>query len=174
LAFGRLVKVVHVLVDLLRVDRSRLLSAACCDHHVVQTFSLAAEVTLQVAFEGSLVHVLVVPLDGIDVGICAAQEYLVQHSLFGAHATECLAECEAVLLKRTTDDCFETFAEVARSLRVHVFQQVALVTLLERMLHAGNFERTHRCKDLDEGLLVGAKAFHGFTQCIGSSRHVHI
>jgi hypothetical protein len=49
LTFSGLVEVVHVLVDLLRVDRRRFLSAARSYHHIVETLSLATQIALQVA-----------------------------------------------------------------------------------------------------------------------------
>lgn len=114
-------------------------------------------------------------LDGINVRVRAGQQHLVNLVLFSANATNTLAQNVAVLLKRTSDNGLQTFTEIARCLRVDVLHEVAaLVVPGECGFHTSYLERTHRSQDLDQELLIGAEALHGFTQSVRCLSHVHV
>ena len=174
LTLRRLVKLVHIRINLLRVDGYGLLGPSRSQDHVIQPFSLAAEIALHVALQRALVHVLIVRLNSVDIGIRAGQEYFIKIFLFRAHAVESLTQGVAVLLKWSANDCLEAFSEIRTGLRVNIFHQIALMSLFESILDAFDLKRAHGCQNSNESILVRAKTFHGFAEDVCRARHVDV
>jgi hypothetical protein len=106
----------HGLLDFLRVDGVRVLCAPCRDDHHVHLLRAGAEVALEVGFERALEEFLVFLLNGVHVGVAAADENVVDDDFFGAHAFHGIHEVVAVGYERSASDFDEALFEVAAGL----------------------------------------------------------
>lgn len=117
---------------------------------------------------------MIVRLDGVNVGVCAAQEYFVEEVLLGAYSLESFTQGVAVLLKWSANNRLKAFSEVTAGLRMHIFHEIALFIPFEGIFDTFNLKRAHGRQNLDESLLICTEAFHSFAECRCRARHVHI
>lgn len=124
-AGGGVVQVGDGAVELVRDDRGGLLGAAAGEDHAEEVGGLGREVAADVAVEILAEEAVVLALDGVHVGVGAAEQDVVEDGLVGADALDGVVEDVAVLGEGAADQGLERLAEVARRFRVDVLEQVA-------------------------------------------------
>lgn len=85
-AFGRAVELADVGVDLLREHGRGLFLAVGGEDHGEEAIGFAGEVAAYVGFEGAVEFLLVGDFDGVEVGVGAREEDVVEESLICARA----------------------------------------------------------------------------------------
>lgn len=161
LALGGSVQLHDVGVNLLRNDGSRVLCAVGGqDHHEV-ALRLHAEIALNRLLEAAAEGLVIGLLDGVEVGVGARQQDVVEDELLGAGAAHGVEEVVDVGQERAAGQLQQTTLQVSARFRLDVLNQVTFEVSVEGFADGVDLQRVLVGKDVDQRLFVSAEALHG-------------
>lgn len=172
LALSGGVQGVHVAVDVGLDDGGRVLGARGLQDDLKVAFGLQAQVSFdsrdQILVEG----VSVGRLDGVDVGVGATEEHIIEDAFLGAWTGHAVKECVDVVQQRAPRDGHQALLEPAAGLIFEVGDEVAAVVPSVGIVDGVDLVGVLVGEVGNQGALVGAKAFHGFAESIGGGASV--
>lgn len=167
LALGCGVQSVHVAVNIGLDDRGGVLGACGLQDNFKVALRLQAQVALdsgnQVLAEG----VPVCGLDGVDVGVGAAEEHVVEDTLLGAWASHAVEEGVYVVQERPACDGHKALLEPAAGLVFEIGDEVAAVGACVRFIDGMYLVGVLVGEMGNQGALVCAEAFHRLAEGVG-------
>lgn len=127
LGLGRLVEVHDILVDLLGNDGGAVLGPVGAQYNHEVPLGFHGQVALDHALQRPAKRLMELGLDGVQIGVGAAEQNVVEHRFVGARAFHGVIEQVAVMQQRSLDDGHESLFEIAARLGHDVFLQTPAV-----------------------------------------------
>jgi hypothetical protein len=129
-------------------------------------FCLHAEIAPDGVLKRPAECLLILALDGLEVGIGPAEQHIVQHFLLCAWAAHGVVQGVAVVQERSLDQGDQALLKPAARLREDVLLQTAVEKAVVGRPERLYLEGILGGEDTDQLLLVGAKALHGRSQSL--------
>lgn len=173
LALGRGVQVVDVPVNVGFDHRSRVLGTLRGEHNHEVLLRLHAQVGLHVVFQRfcgvafAAEEASVLALDGVDVGIGASQQHIVEDMFLGAHAGQGIAQQVDVVEEGSADESDEAFLQITARFLADLLQQFAPMDPAVGLFDGCDLPGILGCQDPDQRLLIRAPSLHGLHQQVG-------
>jgi len=129
-AFGGVVEGVNVGFDVLGEHGRAVFLARAGEDHREEALRLEGEIAADVGLEGAVVFGLVGVFDGVDVGVGAPDQHVVEPVLFGASALKGVFESLYIVLEGSPKNGEETLLEVAGCFGLDVILKNATLAVL--------------------------------------------
>lgn len=115
-----------------------------------------------------MVRVLVLGLDGIDIGVAPAEQNVIENRFLGAWATHGLVKSKGILFQRPAADGCKALAEPAAVLVGQVLCQVRMEGALVDQLEALDLQWVQICDGGNDRLFIRIQLLEGLVNGIGS------
>lgn len=166
-AFGGLVQLGHILLDLLRVDWCRVFCSVGGENHHEVSFRFHAEVALHSCFQTLAEGLAVTLLDGLEIRVGASKQNIVEHGLLRTGTIHCIMKIVDIAHQGPSDELYQPVLEVTACLTLDVLNQVPLKVPLISIPDLDHLQWIFVGKYSDQSLFVGTKALHGTAEGMG-------